>query len=272
MLKSRKNVRKIKNIVTIIITLIMILGIYIKVEAIDSGPGTINPIYKPEWEKVSSTIDTANQSISIVLKGTAVESQTINDDVSINYSSTVSSSLETSDILVYIDGELDGDTNKNGVLDVGETPSITKAITPVAPIEGVSAVTQTVTLSGFGETLRQDGKPYKEWSGNIKLKIKGRGKDASTYSEDVLIDVYGNQNMMETDQDGTNADGSWKDIVFGDANSTTNTNTSGVMFTDFIKPEFTYVHSAQTTNINNETETVTVVFDVIDKYFNTTTL
>ena len=35
--------------------------------------GTINPIYKPEWEKVSSTIDTTNETISITIKGYANE-------------------------------------------------------------------------------------------------------------------------------------------------------------------------------------------------------
>ena len=164
---------------------------------------------------------------------------------------------------VYIDGELDGDTNKNGVLDEGETPSITKAVTSASPSATSAEITHTITLSNFEETLRQSGKNFKEWSGNIAIKIGGRGEATSTYTANVLKDVYGNQNMMETD-----ATGSWIDVKFKDED--TDHNTDGTMFEDFIKPEFTYEYL--NTIIDHDTKTVTVVFDVTDKYFNESAL
>ena len=260
MLKKRKNVRKFKSILIALIATIMILGVYIKVEAIELTQGTINPIYKPEWEKVSSTIniDETNLSastISIVLKGTASKSQTINDDVKINYSSDVISGLTADDITVYINGT--------------EAGWITKALPPASPSTG-ETVTQTLTLSGFEKTERELGVPYKDWSGNIKIKIGGRGKDPGTYSADTLVDYnYGNQSMMETDQNGTNADGTWIDVTYQDTE--TDHNTNGTMFADFIKPEFTY-ESTNTTIVGEDTEKVTIIFDVTDKYFQSSTL
>ena len=227
---------------------------------------TINPIYKPEWEKVSSSLDKTtnpeNPTLSVVVKANASKTQTING-VNINYNSDVTSALTPSNVYVYIDGELDGDTNKNGVLDEGETPSITKAVTSASPSATSAEITHTITLSNFEETLRQSGKNFKEWSGNIAIKIGGRGEATSTYTANVLKDVYGNQNMMETD-----ATGSWIDVKFKDED--TDHNTDGTMFEDFIKPEFTYEYL--NTIIDHDTKTVTVVFDVTDKYFNESAL
>ena len=128
------------------------------------------------------------------------------------------------EIKVYVDGELDGDTNKNGVIDSGETPSITKAISAASPSATSAEVTQTITLSNLEETLRQSGKNFKEWSGNITIKIGGRGNATSTYTANVLKDAYGNQSMMETDESG-----SWVNVTFKDGNITSNT--TGKMFT-----------------------------------------
>ena len=90
----------------------MILGIYIKVQALDAGNGTLNPIYKPIWEKVSSTLSTADKSLNIVLKGSAILETPITDDgVTVQYSTTVTSNLTANDILVYIDGELENPTS-----------------------------------------------------------------------------------------------------------------------------------------------------------------
>ena len=266
MLKDRNNVRKIRNLVISLIAIVMILCFYIKVDATDLTQGTVKPIYRPEWEKVSSTINEAAKTISIELKGTASKSQAIDANTEIDYSSTVTTTLTKDDILVYVDGQLDGDVNGNGKLDAGENPSITKTLTQPADTTDIATATHTLTLSGFEEASRQTGKPYKEWHGNISLKILGRGKDTSTYDENILTDKYGNQNMMETDEDQT--DGTWIDVVYEDAK--TDHNTANTMFTDFIKPEYTY-RSAETT-INNTNETVTIIFDVVDKYFESTTL
>ena len=232
---------------------------------VDAGR-TINPIYKPEWEKVSSSLDTTtnpeNPTVSVVVKGSANKSETING-VNINYNSQVTSGLTKDNISVYIDGELDGDTNKNGKIDAGETPSITKTVTSASPSATSAEVTHTITLSGLEESLRQNGKSFKEWSGNIAIKIGGRGEATDTYTANVLTDEYGNQSMMETDASGT-----WIDVLYKDTD--TDRNVNGTMFADFVKPEFTYEYS--NTTINHETKTVTIVFDVTDKYFNSSAL
>ena len=288
MLKDKKDVKKIRDIIMILIAIILIMGIFInriyikrtelktigtdQIEHMNattsSGNGTINPIYRPKWTKVSSTLNTDTQTLSIVVKGNASESQTV-DGANINYSSEVTSALEPKDIMVYIDGELDGDTNKNGIIDSNETPSITKTISDTTPESKTGTeVTHTITLSNFGEALRQSGKEFTEWSGNVAIKIGGRGQAESTYNTNVLTDKYGNESMMETDQDGTEADGSWINVVFKDGSI--DHNASGTMFADFIKPEFTYEYS--NTTIDHDTKTVTLVFDITDKYFASSTL
>ena len=287
MLKSKEKAKRFRKIIVILIAITMILGIYIKEiytqkreiktigvdqiqhmdATISAGNGTINPIYRPKWTKTSSTLNTDAQTLSIVVKGNASESQTVNG-ANIKYNSDVTSALSADDIIVYVDGELDGDTNKNGVLDEGETPSITKAVSTADSSATSAEVTHTITLSNFGEALRQEGKEFREWSGNVAIKIGGRGQDESTYSANVLTDKYGNENMMETDMDGTNDDGSWVSVIFKDGSIDHNAN--GTMFTDFVKPEFTYEYA--NTVIDHDTKTVTVVFDVTDKYFASTVL
>ena len=49
----------------------------------DATRNTINLKYKPEWTKVSTTVDTTNKKVTIVLKGAE----------NTNYSSTVTSAL-----------------------------------------------------------------------------------------------------------------------------------------------------------------------------------
>lgn len=287
MLKSKEKAKRFRKIIVILIAITMMLGIYIKEiytqkkeiktigvdqiqhmdATISAGNGTINPIYRPKWTKTSSTLNTDAQTLSIVVKGNASESQTVNG-ANIKYNSDVTSALSADDIIVYVDGELDGDTNKNGVLDEGETPSITKAVSTASPSATSAEVTHTITLSNFGEALRQEGKEFREWSGNVAIKIGGRGQDESTYSANVLTDKYGNESMMETDMDGTNDDGSWVSVIFKDGSIDHNAN--GTMFTDFVKPEFTYEYA--NTVIDHDTKTVTVVFDVTDKYFASTSL
>ena len=295
MLKDRKKDKslKVRNIIMIFVAIIIIMGIFVDgineiygiytkekeiktigVEGIKHmnattsiGNGTINPIYRPKWTKVSSTLNTDAETLSIVVKGNAKESQTSNG-ANINYDSEVTSNLAPKDIMVYIDGELDGDTNKNGVIDSGETPSITKVISDPSPSDTSEEVTHTITLSNFGEALRQQGKEFKEWSGNIAIKIGGRGQAESTYDTNVLTDKYGNESMMETDHDGTETDGSWINVIFKDGSI--DHNASGTMFADFVKPEFTYEYA--NTTIDHGTKTVKLVFDITDKYFSESTL
>ena len=55
----------------------------------------------------------------------------------------------------------------------------------------------TLTLSNFEQTSRQTGKPFKEWSGNISIKILGRGEATSTYAEQTLVEY------VDRDANGT---------------------------------------------------------------------
>ena len=238
--------------------------------------GTINPIYKPEWTKVSSTIDETNKTLSVTIKGNAsLEPQTING-VNIKYNSKVTSTLAGDLINVYIDGELDGDTNKNGILDEGETPSITRTVTKDTTNSTDTEIYYTITLSNFEEALRQSGKNFKEWSGNISIQpLKGTLKDA--YGSHTTTDADGNTVVVKGDPGNGNmqeidlTQGTWTKIELQD--TLTDHNTDGTMFTDYIKPEFTYEYSNvdidtdANTVIDYENKTVTVVFDVTDKYF-----
>ena len=203
--------------------------------------GTINPIYKPEWEKVSSTIDEENQTISIVIKGNAEETQTTGG-VNINYDSNVTSTLTEDQINIYMDGELD------------ENQNITRTVVKNEENSTDKEIYYTITLSNFEEALRQVGKNFKEWSGNIALQpVKG-----------TLIDDYGNKNMEAID----NEEGEWINIELKDAD--TDRNTDGTMFADYIKPEFTY--ETYDTTIDYDQKNVSIIFDVTDKYFESTTL
>ena len=227
---------------------------------------TINPIYKPEWTKVSSALKpnaTAPTSLEVTVKGNAKKSQTING-VNINYNSNVTSKLSPEDITVYIDGVQDGDRNGNGVIDTGETPVINISVTPET-LSNTAEVTHKITLSNFEEAARQSGKSYKEWSGNISIKIGGREEATSTYTTKSLVDSYGNQSMSATDETGT-----WVNVLHKDADVDKNTN--GKMFTDFIKPEFTYRSITDTNIVHGTGRKVEVMFDVTDKYFESTTL
>ena len=124
---------------------------------IDLEHGNMTPVYRPEWTKVGSTIDTANQEIIVTVKGNAIKNQDVNSDVSINYNSNVTGSLENGDITVYINGQLDGDRNKNGILDNGETSQINIAVAKISPTDSNTGeeVQYTITLSNFDEGIRR---------------------------------------------------------------------------------------------------------------------
>lgn len=279
MLKKRKKVK----IIMMIIALILALGLFINCQKIDINKetyaptmnlataeeirlaattiglehGTINPIYRPKWEKISSSIDTTNKTLTVKVKGYAYENQTLNANAKIDYASDVESTLSSENITVFFDGvKVTSKTN----------PKITvtnKTVTHNA-VSNKDEVTYDIILANLEETARQAGKQYKEWSGNIALKIGGRGESETTYNANVLTDQYKNQNMMELD----GKDSSWIDVKIEDAK--TDKNASGTMFADYIKPEFTYVYSNGNINLTNKT--LTVDFSVVDKYFSSTTL
>ena len=124
MFKKRK---KVKKIVLVFITIIMTLGFYINfsgyTEASDTQTddtvgldhGTINPIYRPKWEKVSSSFSATDKTLSVIVKGAAYESKNINANTDINYASNVTSTLKADDITVFIDGvEVTEETTSGG--------------------------------------------------------------------------------------------------------------------------------------------------------------
>ena len=207
--------------------------------AVSSGR-TVVPKYKPEWKVTGTTIDSTNKAIKITITGATNTS---------DYTSNVTTALKTSDISVWIDG-----TELTGVTKSLTTPSTTTA----------SSITHTLTISNLEESARKSGKSYKEWSGNITLKIGGRGEATSTYSKNVLKDAYGNQSMSQIDTTGT-----WVDVDFKDSTKSS-ANASGKLFTDFIVPEFTYEYA--NTTIDQGNKKVTIIFSIADKYFSSSTL
>ena len=188
MLKDRKKVRKI---VIILITLIALLGFYIKYSKVTKETyaptlkaarastlglnyGKINPIYRPKWEKVSNTFDATTKTLSVTVKGSANQKSDVG--VNINYTSDVESTLTADNVEVYVDGVKATGLNIQvglGKIDTNETTQ-------------KKEVTHVITISNFEQGTRKNGEPYKEFSGNVALKILGRGKDSSTYNANVL--------------------------------------------------------------------------------------
>ena len=200
--------------------------------------GTINPIYRPEIKKISTaldmTTDPENPTMQIVVRATAERVENIGN-IKINYQSDVSGMIAPDDVTIYIDG-----TRVNGL---------------ISEIEVDDEHRYTITLANLEQVSRQTGVPYKEWSGNISLQ----------FAKGIMVDpIYGNANLSEVE----NSEGVMEVIEIKDP--TVDRNTTDTLFADFIKPEFTYVYSEE--DINKDNQTLTVVFDITDKYFNSTTI
>ena len=224
------------------------------------------PIYRPEWVKDTVTLDEENKKITISIKGTSYKTETVKihgeNEERVAYTSNVTPSEQLADILedirVFIDGTDVTDLTNPTITPISEATTSTNETTGKTEIVGY-----TVELSNLEQLARQDGIPFKEWSGNISLKVDGRGESTDTYSKNVLVDEYGNQSMSEIQESGT-----WINVVVKDGEVTENT--ENTMFTDFIKPEFTYKHS--TGDINYRDKELKVTFDVTDEYFKETQL
>ena len=112
-----------------------------------------------------------------------------------------------------------------------------------------------------------NSKEYLECSGNIKIKVLAHK----------LTDKYGNQNLSEIAVEDLNEENGykWENVVAKDKEMT-NANKEGTSFVDTVKPQINYKYSDvkndENPDINYQTKTVTVVFDVIDKYFEKTDL
>ena len=249
--------------------------------------GTINPIYKPEFTKVSSSIDTSNNYYNgpvrrITVKGEANKSLSING-VNINYSSDINTDeqLTTDDITLYIDGEKVENIGKSILGQEEYTNEET----------GKTEVEYVIGLFDFEEDTRQidsngNKKPYTEWSGNISLQFqKGILKDmcgTQINNNNEIEMVAGNGNLSEyVDSLGEEQKILIKDDILTDSNARkyyseeeiggeTFENTEDVMFADFIKPEFTYEYA--NTTIDHGNKKVIIIFTIADKYFSSSTL
>ena len=185
--------------------------------AIAYSRGTINPKYRTEWAIESTTVDKTTKKVEITLRG-KINSQITAEEYPADM---VTGIADKSKIKVYIDGnELE---NVEASMDIGDA---SYRVNDSGRIE----ILQTITLTDFEESTRRAGKSYKEWSGNITLKI---------LQDSGLVENYGNQNTEQTLTD--------------------------VAFVDFIAPEITYKWSE--TKIDYGEKTLTVVFSVVDKYF-----
>ena len=217
--------------------------------------GTINPKYRTEWQKEQSEIDETdanNPKINITLRGTT------NPEVPVDeYISDVTSSLAQDDIKVFIE-----DTEITDVV----TKTIGTATQTANTRTGAKDVLQVLTLSNFEEATRRTGKDFKEWSGNIRIEVAQGTLSDTTGPADAEGNriTYGNKNM-DLAEGGARQDNGIEETTKVDKN------TDNVMFTDFIDPEFTY-ESAKTEIIHGDEEQVTIVFDVVDKFFQSTTL
>ena len=175
--------------------------------------GRIECKYRTKWSKISTTIDENNKKLIVVVEASGINTEC--DD----------SVLDSTYVDVYVDGEI--------------ASNITKTITDKTKI--VDKIRYTITLDNFEELILQNGKKYKEWSGNIKLAIKGRS----------ALDKYGN--------------GNFEDII--EDSEKTNSNLSGKLFADFIVPEIQYEASNLTTIVDTENKELIVKFYARDKYY-----
>ena len=207
--------------------------------------GTINPKYRTEWKKEKVVLDQANDNIKITLRGTTNTSVAENE-----YISDVTSSLALNKIKVLIDGTDITSTvlNAQGIGNATQTTENSRT--------GAKDVLQTITLTNFAKAAKRlDGKKYKEWSGNITIEI----------AQGTLSEKYGNKNMLVA-TDGTRTVSTVKET------NKVSINTANTMFTDYIKPEFTYSSITDTNIVHGTGRKVEVMFDVTDKYFESTTL
>ncbi len=207
--------------------------------------GTIDPKYRTEWKKEKVVLDQANDNIKITLRGTTNTSVAENE-----YISDVTSSLALNKIKVLIDGTDITST----VLNAQEIGNATQ--TTENSRTGAKDVLQTITLTNFAKAAKRlNGKKYKEWSGNITIEI----------AQGTLSEKYGNKNMLVA-TDGTRTVSTVKET------NKVSKNTANTMFTDYIKPEFTYSSITDTNIVHGTGRKVEVMFDVTDKYFESTTL
>ena len=173
-----------------------------------SGSSQIVDVVKPIWEVKNVNINHSTKQVTMEIYGTDKY-----------YAST---SLTLNDISVNVDGENATSITKS--FKTNDPEKLTETRDGKTVQYGVK---YTLTLSGWEQTSLQNGKAFKEWSGNTSITIAA-GK---------LSDSSGNTNISKT-------------VSLG--------------LVDFIKPVIQKVSSTKGTNDE------TIVFNVYDKYLNST--
>ena len=206
--------------------------------------GKINPKYKLQWSKYSSTV-TADDNMEILIQGGSPRN--------IYLSNTLPDKLN--DIKIFIDSEQIEFITENDLsnLSTEEQKEVLKSKVVLSlsdPIDVAGGVQYKITLSNIDQVDRKykkdsvtEKRKYLEWSGNVKIIIP----------EGTLKDINGNSNIDDTIKD-----------------SSVNKETTDKMFIDSIKPEITYKYS--NSNVSQENQTVTVEFDIADKYLSSINL
>ena len=197
----------------------------------EPGTGSKDPVIvdvvDPVWKVENINIDQENQKLTADVIATDKYLTGI-----------ANSTLTTDDITITVDG----DANANN--------AITKALSAPTFSEnastGLKEIKYTLTLDNWGESAKQAGKSYLEYSGSTKIKI----------AEGTVVD----------DAEGALEPGQVSD----GKHNTSKEQTFELGHVDFIKPSFTYKYA--NTEINHDTKTVTVVFDITDKYFSASQL
>lgn len=174
--------------------------------------GTIECKYKTEWAKVESLLMKEDKSLMVTIQAT--EPGYICKKMQ----------LDASDIKVYVD-EVEA---KSIEVEIDEESKII--------VDGIAQC--SIYLRNFEEEVRQAGKNFKEWSGNIKLVIK----------KETVFDEYGNGNFENTIVD-----------------EKVNKNTTNKMFVDILRPEITYISNL--TKQYKEESRLEVKFEMNDKYY-----
>ena len=204
----------------------------------------INPVYRPEWKLVAKSSYIYTDGKITGLKAT-IEGMT---DTTI-YKSEVTNTLTKNDIKIYFDDYNTEDLN----IEIQQ--------------DSQNSNKYLVTIENWKENEIVNSKEYLECSGNIKIKVLAHK----------LTDKYGNQNLSEIAVEDLNEENGykWENVVAKDEEMT-NANKEGTSFVDTVKPQINYKYSDvkndENPDINYQTKTVTVVFDVIDKYFEKTDL
>lgn len=180
---------------------------------------TINPKYRTEWVVETTAFNTTNKTLAITLRGRTNSQVTASE-----YKSDVSGEItDKTKVEFYM--------NIGGTLTKMSNVSIslgTASQTTQNASKGTKEVLQTITIGNLEETARQSGKLYKEYSGNIIVKV---------LQDSGLKDSYGN-GSQNIDQSVSTSD--------------VDKNTTGKLFADFIKPEFNYLSSETTINHNTK--------------------